>query len=173
MIRGNRGSPGRLSDMYFWQPGNNDVSNGQREPDSLLTTLQSSTIALPIANALNMLPRQVLESLKFSSAFFPWRPSLCNLILSFLFKRIMCTFATLGCHYQIKPQFICVTSTVFADCIFHGLLVHIILQFIAVQSQILAGGLIRLLNSKALPEITCKDIPHPNVSTKAAERGTS
>lgn len=36
--------------MYFGQPGNNDVSNGQREPDSLLTTLQSSTIALPIAN---------------------------------------------------------------------------------------------------------------------------
>lgn len=85
----------------------------------------------------------------------------------------MCTFATLGCHYQIKPQFICVTSAIFAGCRLHGLFVPIILQFIAAPAQILAGGLIRLLNSKAPPEVICKDIPHPNVSSEATERGTS
>lgn len=138
-----------------------------------LYSLLQLLFLLLMSNALNMLPRLCLDSSRFSWAFFPCRPSLWDLILSFLFERIMCTFATLGCHYQIKPQLTCVTSTIFAGCTFHGLFVQIILQFIAAQSQILAGGLIRLLNSKALPEVICKDIPQPNVSSKATERGTS
>lgn len=122
-----------------------------------LAALQSSTITLPLAfyspvsNVLNMLPRQFLETSSFSSALFPCKPWLCDIILSFLLKG-SCVLLQLFVlpHFGIKPQFICVTSTVFVGCIFHSLLAHsILLRLTAAPSQSLAGRLIRLLNNKA------------------------
>ena len=106
-----------IPDTCFGQSANNDTSDATSKAD--LTPHQPLCrlhVALysPKSNVLNMLSRQLI----------PCRPSLCALIFSFPFKRIVHIFATLRRrHFRIKPVF-CPHD--FAGCVPHSLLSRVI-----------------------------------------------